>query len=37
MRISSIGSCVDCPKRTGHNKLLFSELGEQDACTEGSS
>jgi hypothetical protein len=20
------GRCVDCPKRTGHNKLLFSEL-----------
>jgi ParB family chromosome partitioning protein len=25
---------VDCPKRTGHNKLLFSELGKQDACTD---
>jgi len=30
------GSCVDCPKRTGHNKLLFSELGKQDACTDPS-
>ena len=24
--IPAAGSCVDCPKRTGHNKLLFSEL-----------
>jgi ParB family transcriptional regulator, chromosome partitioning protein len=30
------GSCVDCPKRTGHNKLLFSDLGKQDACTHPS-
>jgi ParB family chromosome partitioning protein len=29
-------SCVDCPKRTGHNKLLFSDLGKQDACTDPS-
>ncbi len=28
------GSCVDCPKRTGHNKLLFSELGKQDSCSD---
>ncbi len=28
------GSCVDCPKRTGHNKLLFADLGKQDACTD---
>jgi ParB family transcriptional regulator, chromosome partitioning protein len=28
------GNCVDCPKRTGHNKLLFSDLGKQDACTD---
>ena len=27
------GSCVDCPLRTGHNKLLFSDLGKADACT----
>jgi ParB family chromosome partitioning protein len=25
---------VDCPKRTGHNKLLFSDLGKQDACSD---
>jgi ParB family chromosome partitioning protein len=28
------GSCIECPKRTGHNKLLFSDLGKQDACTD---
>jgi ParB family chromosome partitioning protein len=27
---------VDCPKRTGHNKLLFSDLGKLDACTSPS-
>jgi ParB family chromosome partitioning protein len=30
------GSCTDCPKRTGHNKLLFSDLGKLDACTSPS-
>jgi len=34
--VAIAGSCVDCPKRTGHNKLLFSELGKQDACTDPS-
>jgi ParB family chromosome partitioning protein len=30
------GSCADCPKRTGHNKLLFGDdLGKQDdRCTD---
>ncbi len=29
------GSCVDCPKRTGHNKLLFSDIGGKlDCCTD---
>ncbi len=32
--VSAAGSCADCPKRTGHNKLLFSDLGKQDACTD---
>ena len=32
--VPAAGSCVDCPKRTGHNKLLFSDLGKQDACTD---
>ena len=27
------GSCHDCPKRTGHNKLLFADV-RQDACTD---
>ena len=30
--VPAAGSCVDCPKRTGHNKLLFADLGKQDAC-----
>jgi ParB family transcriptional regulator, chromosome partitioning protein len=32
--VTIAGSCVDCPKRTGYNKLLFSDLGKQDACTD---
>jgi ParB family chromosome partitioning protein len=34
--VSTAGSCADCPKRTGHNKLLFSDdLGKQgDRCTD---
>ncbi|MDE1161133.1 MAG: ParB/RepB/Spo0J family partition protein [Acidobacteriaceae bacterium] len=29
------GSCIDCPKRTGHNKLLFSDIGGKlDSCTD---
>jgi ParB family transcriptional regulator, chromosome partitioning protein len=32
--VPAAGSCVDCPKRTGHNKLLFSDFGKQDACTD---
>ncbi|MHB1021602.1 MAG: ParB/RepB/Spo0J family partition protein [Acidobacteriaceae bacterium] len=27
------GSCVDCPKRTGANALLFADIA-QDACTD---
>ncbi|WP_433965197.1 ParB/RepB/Spo0J family partition protein [Tunturiibacter gelidiferens] len=34
--VAIAGSCLDCPKRTGHNKLLFSDLGKQDACTDPS-
>jgi ParB family chromosome partitioning protein len=32
--VPAVGSCADCPKRTGHNKLLFSDdLGKQgDRC-----
>ena len=34
--VPAAGSCVDCPKRTGHNKLLFrDDLGRQgDRCTD---
>ncbi|HEY1257019.1 MAG TPA: ParB/RepB/Spo0J family partition protein [Terracidiphilus sp.] len=34
--VSTVGSCADCPKRTGHNKLLFGDdLGKQgDQCTD---
>jgi ParB family chromosome partitioning protein len=32
--VPAVESCVDCPKRTGHNKLLFSDMGKQDACTD---
>ena len=31
--VATAGSCIDCPNRTGHNKLLFSDFGKQDACT----
>jgi ParB family transcriptional regulator, chromosome partitioning protein len=31
--VPTAGSCVDCPKRTGHNKLLFADI-QQDACTD---
>jgi len=32
--VPAAGSCLDCSKRTGHNKLLFSELGKQDSCSD---
>jgi ParB family transcriptional regulator, chromosome partitioning protein len=33
--VPSAGSCVECPKRTGHNKLLFADVsGNSDACTD---
>jgi ParB family chromosome partitioning protein len=32
--VSTAGSCVDCPKRTGHNKLLFADVSRQDACSD---
>jgi ParB family chromosome partitioning protein len=31
--VPAAGSCTDCAMRTGHNKLLFSDLGKLDACT----
>ena len=33
--VPAAGSCADCPKRTGHNKLLFSDIGGKlDSCTD---
>jgi ParB family chromosome partitioning protein len=33
--LPTAGSCVDCPKRTGHNKLLFADVsGNTEACTD---
>jgi ParB family chromosome partitioning protein len=33
--VPAAGSCVECPKRTGHNKLLFSDIGGKlDSCTD---
>jgi ParB family transcriptional regulator, chromosome partitioning protein len=33
--VPAAGSCVNCPKRTGHNKLLFSDIGGKlDCCTD---
>ena len=36
--VPAAGSCADCPKRTGYNKLLFGDdLGRQgDRCTDPS-
>ena len=31
--LPTVGSCLDCPKRTGHNKLLFADV-RLDACTD---
>jgi ParB family chromosome partitioning protein len=33
--VHAAGSCVECPKRTGHNKLLFADVSSNaDACTD---
>jgi ParB family chromosome partitioning protein len=33
--VPTAGSCVDCPKRTGHNKLLFADVSRNtDACSD---
>jgi ParB family chromosome partitioning protein len=36
--VPAAGSCLDCPKRTGHNKLLFADLTAEnsDACSDPS-
>jgi len=33
--VREAGSCANCPKRTGFNKLLFSEVRE-DSCADGA-
>src|ERR1700677_1410304 len=35
--VPAAGNCVECPMRTGHNKLLFADLGKLDACTSPRS
>ena len=33
--VPETGSCLECPKRTGHNTLLFEGIGTQhDSCTD---
>ncbi len=33
--VPAAGSCLECPKRTGHNTLLFSGISENsDACSD---
>jgi hypothetical protein len=33
--VPAAGSCLTCPKRTGHNKLLFAGISENsDACSD---
>jgi ParB family chromosome partitioning protein len=33
--VPEVGSCVDCPKRTGHNVLLFEGIAPQhDSCSD---
>jgi ParB family chromosome partitioning protein len=30
--VPEAGACLDCPKRTGHNVLLFEGLTHADQC-----
>ena len=32
--VPEAGSCVDCPKRTGHNTLLFEGMTHADRCSD---
>ena len=33
--VPDAGACVDCPKRTGYNTVLFGDMGAgQDSCTD---
>jgi ParB family chromosome partitioning protein len=33
-KLTAAGSCVDCPKRTGNNQLLFADVKKGDICTD---
>jgi ParB family chromosome partitioning protein len=32
--VPAAGSCVNCPKRTGFNRLLFGEVVRKDSCSD---
>lgn len=32
--VPTAGSCLECPKSTGHSKLLFSDFGKLEACSD---
>lgn len=32
--LPAAGTCTDCPKRTGNNKLLFGDVKRGDVCTD---
>jgi len=32
--VPAAGSCVNCPKRTGFNKLLFGDIAQKDSCSD---
>jgi ParB family transcriptional regulator, chromosome partitioning protein len=32
--VPAAGACVECPKRTGNNKLLFADVKQGDLCTD---
>lgn len=34
--VPEAGSCVECPKRTGFNTLLFADIDGKDSCTDGA-
>jgi ParB/RepB/Spo0J family partition protein len=34
--VVNAGSCDTCPKRSGHNTLLFSDVKEKDRCFDGA-
>lgn len=33
-KLTAAGSCMDCPKRTGSNKLLFEDFESDDICLD---